>query len=182
MPESKKETVRISEGLATSIEREFVETGLFLSKADFVSTAIRFYYENSIRQFGNDELKAVGDLAPRAIVQATLVNPEYLEEVNKYGGGKKRSILLRLPPEFVDRYQNFIDDTGFYRSKTDFFNNALGAYLVFQSKFGEMSNRFYMNGTGKSSCPYIGENSTPQIICASISPVSVRKDPKSGDE
>lgn len=161
MAGSKKETVRIPEDLAKTIERDYVDTGLFLSKADFVSTAIRFYYENSIRQFGKSKTDsdAKDGLSQRVLIRAILVDPEYLDEMNKYGG-EKRSVLLRLPPEFIAGYQRLILETGFYRSKADFFNNALGAYLVFQSNFGSMTENFYKQSARKLPRPYLGENDT----------------------
>ncbi len=183
MAESKKETVRIPMDLAAMISREFVDTGLFSSKADFVSTAIRFYYEDSISLFGDpDNLSPksqeiseyIGKKTNRRIVQSVLINPEYLDWMDQFNGDKV-SVLLRLPRAFVERYERFIYDTGLYRSKADFFNNAIGAYLVFQTNFEEMSENFYRVASRNRTLPRVedidgwmgGEGS---MICADIAP------------
>ena len=156
-----KETVRIPADLSAMISKDFVDTGLFSSKADFVSSAIRFYLEHSIRTFGSADsmdLEArrlsgyIGSVKNRRIVQCVLINPDYHDRVDQFKMGKE-PVLLRLPPHFVATYERFIDETGFYRSKADFFNVAIGAYLDFQSRFGEMSDNFYRFSSRRTAPP-----------------------------
>lgn len=164
MAESVKVTVRIPADLAEMISSNFLDTGLFSSKADFITSAIRFYVEDSIRTFGYTDCmnrkaqelsEYFGKGDTRRIIQYVLINPDYLDWTSQFKMAKE-PVLLRLPPQFVTKYERFIDETGFYRSKVDFFNVAIGAYLEFQSRFGAMSDNFYRFSSRKIRTPAKG--------------------------
>ena len=154
MAESVKVTVRIPEDLADMIGREFVDTELFSSKADFIAIAIRVYYENSARLFVeigqnssiNEKLNLdyLGNLTPRALIQSILINPDYLDRISQFNGVKK-GILLRLPGALVEGYEKFIEESRFYRSKADFFDTAIGAYLDSQYRLRDAISKIHDN-------------------------------------
>ena len=139
MAESVQETVRLPESLVDYIDKRFVESGLFSSRADFVYSAIRYYYEDSIHLFSRyaevaysirKEDPYAAKLYPTtlALVKGMMQNTRRMHRVDNYNG-KKIPILLRLPPQFVKQYTRFINESCIYKNKADFFNKSLEFYL-----------------------------------------------------
>lgn len=146
MVKSVQESVRIPSDLVKMIDEKFVDTGLFSSRADFVSSAIRYYYENSVYQFAkysktvlylrkNDpksykDWSMDGNLNVLTTIQVIFRSAKRMHKLDQYeGNGEKTTVLLRLPPRFVDSYVQFIHETGIYKSKAEFYNYAIETYL-----------------------------------------------------
>lgn len=152
MVDSIKEPVRIPKGLSEWIEQTLVEEGLFSSRADFISTAIRYYYENSMYRFVTCAQKALDskeenpELYERYttmdMVQLNFVNPRYRSRIDAFQG-EKVTILLRLPPLLVKRYTRFIKESNFYKNKTDFYNHAIQSYLDAQYYVDSISDAIH---------------------------------------
>ncbi len=142
MVESSVESVRIPKGLADFIDTNFVDKGLFSSRADFVSTAIRYYYENDVYLFARYAQTAVElkkQNAPGSeqyktslsLVKMMFLNRERSFRISMFGGDNV-TVLLRMPPLLVRNYTRFINETGIYRKKSEFYNSALEFYLDVQ--------------------------------------------------
>ena len=142
MAESTSETIRLPESLVQLIDTNFVNSGLFSSRADFVSSAVRYYYENSIYLFSryaeiasyilkdNPKVKKIYPTAV-SLVKGMIQNSYRLYHISDYEGNKI-SILLRLPPTFVKLYTQYINESCLYKNKADFFNKAIEYYLEAQ--------------------------------------------------
>jgi len=142
MAESVQESVRIPAKLAEFIDTFYVENGSYSSRADFVSCALHYFYENSLYNFARyaetaRKLKKENvDLGSKystslSIVKMMFLNTTRVNRVDMFEG-EKIVVLLRLPPEFVRSYTRFINETGIFKSKTDFFHNAISAYMDVQ--------------------------------------------------
>ena len=139
MAESVQETVRLPESLVKYIDEHFVDTGMFSSRADFVYSAIRYYYEDSIHLFSRyaevaysirkeDPYAAKQYPTTLSLVKGMMQNTRRFHHVDDYSGNKI-PILLRLPPQFVKQYIRFINESCIYKNKADFFNKAIEFYL-----------------------------------------------------
>ncbi len=148
MAESVQEAVRVPSGLAEYIDKQFVETGKFSSRADFVSSAIRYHYENSLYHFAlyanlarkirqEDPELASRFKSSLTFIKMMFLNTKRIHRVESFDG-KKITVLLRLPPTFVKSYDRFINETKIYKNKSEFFNHALEAYLDGQFLIGSI--------------------------------------------
>lgn len=133
-----QESVRIPQDLIDKIDTDFVNTGLFTSRADFIASAIRYYYENVVYQFSKyakfvtQEKRKDPNFYPGLnvidAIQILIIHATRMNRINHYAGEKK-VVLLRLSPGLVESYVRFIKETGFYRNKADFYNYAIEVYL-----------------------------------------------------
>lgn len=155
MADSVQEAVRIPSTLVHFIDVNFVNEGLFSSRADFISSAIRYYYENSVFMFGRyakyvREKKAENDplttglkmKTTLSVVKTMFMNTVYVNNAAAFDG-EKVTVMCRLPPTLVRAYTRFINETGLFKSKTDFYNKAIGAYLDTQYYVDRITNSIH---------------------------------------
>lgn len=155
MVKSVQESVRLPFDLVSKIDKEYVDTGLFSSRADFVSSAIRYYYENALYQFAKytytllnlrredpDVFRKMGateEVNTLTAMQIVFRNEKRLNKISDYeGNGEKITVLVRLPPELVKCYVRFIHESGIYNNKAEFYYYAIEVYLDAQYYVGEI--------------------------------------------
>jgi Arc/MetJ-type ribon-helix-helix transcriptional regulator len=160
MADSVQEAVRIPSTLVNYIDVTFVNEGLFSSRADFISSAIRYYYENAVYMFGRyaDLAKQIKSENPPwiremkiksnlSIVKTLFINTARHTHV-AYFDGEKVTVMCRLPPSLVRAYTRFINETGFYKSKSDFYYQAIGTYLDTQYFVNMIANAIHKRDAG----------------------------------